>query len=305
MRNVSVLSLSLGLQMQGLDERSILDLIRDNLDGTEDIVLLPETCTRQVIHEPGDAFLSGIASLAVKNSIYILAAVNRKTTGTTHANSACLYDRSGEIAFCYDKVHPYWGEYDRKDSCVIPGEGAVCADTDFGRVSSAICFDANFPNLWQDIADLDADLVLFSSEYSAGRQLSAHALNHHYAIVTCTSKPDFAVYDIDGREVTYNRGGRHEALISRTRIDLDKVICHHNFNRERISRMLREHPGEMELEHDYEREEWCVLRSVSPSVNARELCKAYGIERLRDYKRRSLLHSDSMRGHPPIRPAQG
>jgi len=288
LKKVSILSLSFEVENTSLvlSESDILRMISDNLDGTEDIVLLPEACLGNAISEEGDEFLSGIAALARNHKTYILASVNRKITEKTHANSAILYDRNGEIAFCYDKMYPYWGEFDRTDSLIIPGKQAVFADTDFGRVSAAICFDANFVDVWQDIADLDVDLVLFSTAYSAGRQLSAHAINHHYAIVTSTRKPDFAIYDIDGTELTYNRKSNNQVLISRAHIDLDKVICHHNFNREKITQMLKDHPGKLDLEHDYDREEWCVIRSIS-EVSARTLCKEYEIESLRDYKRRS------------------
>ena len=303
-RNVNILSFSfsVGTIRPDLDENGIISLLGENLNGTEDIVLLPETCTGHTINEPGDRFLSGIAELASRNNTYILAAVNRRIDENRHANSAFLFDRSGDIAFCYDKMFPYWSEYDRTDSSVVPGSRAVFADTDFGRVSTAICFDANFTDLWQDIADLNTDIVLFSSEYSSGRQLCAHAINHHYMIVTSTQKPDFAIYDIDGKEVTYNRHQQSKTLISRARVDLDRVICHHNFNRNKILRMLRENPGKMDLEHDYDREEWCVIRSTLPEVNVRELCGQYGIETLRDYKRRSQKNTDEVRGYPPVRP---
>jgi len=296
-KNVSILSLAFSAEVggPGLCEDGILDLIQENVDGTEDIVILPETCLGEKINHPGDKFLSGLVELSRKNKMYILIGLYKQITDITHVNSAILFDRDGEIAFCYDKMYPYWSEFDRKDSTIIPGKQAVFADTDFGRVSATICFDANFPDLWQDIADLDVDLVLFSSAYSAGSQLSAHAKNHHYTIVTATQKPDFAVYDIDGKEITYNRHKHSQILVSRAHIDLDKIICHHNFNREKIFKMLREHPGKIELQHDYDREEWCVIRSISPDVNVRELCSQYGIEKLRDYKRRSKKHMDSLR----------
>jgi len=301
MQCVSILSFSYAENKVNLSEEALLHLISENLNGTEHIVLLPEFCLGSTLSEYGDDFLSGISKLAAKNKVYIQAAVNRKLTEHSHANSAILFDTKGEIAFVYDKMYPYWSEYDREDSDVIPGSGAVFADTHFGRVSAAICFDANFSNLWQDMSDLDVDVVFFSSAYSAGRQLSAHALNHHYAIVTSTLKPDFAVYDIDGKEITYNRAQSDQILISRTRIDLDKVICHHNFNREKIMTMLADHPGEIELEHDYEREEWCVIRSATPQTNVRALCRKYGIEGLRDYKRRSRTYADELRSaiHQP------
>jgi hypothetical protein len=203
-------------------------------------------------------------------------------------------------------MYPYLGEFNNDIPLVMPGSRAVYADTDFGRVSAAICFDANFPDLWQDISDLDTDIVIFSSAYSAGRQLCAHALNHHYAIVTATQKPDFAVYDIDGKELTYNRCESYTRpnmiLASRCVIDTDKVICHFNFNREKVFAMLKDYAGKIELEHEYDREEWLVIKSINPDINVRAVCKEYGIENLRDYKRRALKLIEEKRGFPPIRP---
>jgi len=290
MKNVNILSLSFGNSRTTYKGwQGILDMIRENLNGTEDIVILPETCLGEAeINELGDPFLSGIADLAAKNKVYILVSVYRRIDEATRINSAILYDRAGNISFIYDKVYPWIGEFDYPAPKIIPGSGAVYADTDFGRISTAICFDANFPELWQEMADLDVDLVLFSSAYSAGSQLCAHTLNHHYAIVTATQKPDFAIYDINGVELTYKRGERPEkVLVSRACIDLDKVICHFNYNQEKVVQMLTDYPGQIELEHEWEREEWFVIRSIHPNISVRELCKQYGIETLRNYKRRS------------------
>jgi hypothetical protein len=291
MKNVNILSLSFGVK----DWKSILDIIKENLDGTEDIVILPETCLGGGVlsepDKPDDKFLSGISDIAAKNKIYVLASVYRKLDGKSRANSAVLYDRGGNTAFIYDKVYPWVGEFDYGPPSVVPGSRAVCAQTDFGRVSAAICFDANFPELWQDISDLDADLVLFSSAYSAGSQLCAHALNHHYVIVTATQKPDFAVYDITGKELTYSRcevfNRPDNLLVSRARIDLDRVICHFNYNRDKVFKMLRDHPGRIEVEHEWDREEWFVIRSPDQNIDVRAVCKEYGVETLRGYKRRA------------------
>jgi len=289
MKNVNILSLSFGnnrAEYQGWE--GVLKMINEYLNGTEDIVILPETCLGQTeLNEYGDAFLSGIADIASKNNVYILASVYRKIDHETRVNSAILYDRDGNVSFTYDKVYPWIGEFDYPAPQIIPGSHAVYADTDFGRISATICFDANFPDLWQNIADLDVDLVLFSSAYSAGSQLCAHALNHHYAIVTATQKPDFAVYEINGVELTYKREQPEAVLISRTRIDLDKVICHFNYNKEKVQQMLADYSGQIEIEHEWEREEWLVIRSIDPDISLRDICKKYGIETLREYKRRA------------------
>ena len=309
MKNVDILSLSFNIHRQvHKGWEGVLEIINENLNGTEDIVVLPETCLGGGTNEMGDEFLSGISDTARKNKIYILASVYRKIDDKSRGNSAILFDRNGETAFIYDKMYPWIGEFDYGEPKIIPGSRAVYADTDFGRVSAAICFDANFPDLWQDIADLDTDLVLFSSAYSAGSQLCAHALNHHYVIVTATQKPDFAVYGIDGKEATYNRCETYTRpdmiLASRARIDLDKVICHFNYNRDKVFQILKDYPGQIEIEHEWDREEWLVLRSSveSEDISVRGICKKYGVETLREYQRRSRKLIEEKRGFLPIRP---
>jgi hypothetical protein len=176
----------------------------------------------------------------------------------------------------------------------------VIAKTDFGTVSAALCFDANFPELWRDIALKNADIVFFVSAYSAGQQLAAHALNNHYVIISCTMFPDFAVFDIAGNETFYSRGVKTDLLVSRAVVDLDKVICHSNSNsnEEKIKRMIKENPGAVEIERYYEREQWYVLRSPLPGTVARDLCEKYEIENLRDYQNRSRAYINTKRRNP-------
>ena len=293
MKNISILALSL----YNPEESKILKLIENNLLGGEDVVLLPESFIDTRDYALDDPFLQEIKKLAQKGNTHILCTLVRKISDAGSATSAIWINRQGEILFVYDKVFPYWSEFPDYGSRfnTIPGPQAVVHETDLGRVSAAICFDANFSELWLDIAQKNADIVFFASAYSAGQQLAAHALNHHYAIVSCTRYPDFAVFDIAGREIQYIKGDLNEVLVARATIDLDKVICHHNFNLEKIDRMLAENPGAVEIENNYKREEWIVLRSFSKEINVRVLCEKYGIENLRDYQNRSRAYIESRR----------
>jgi len=300
MKSVSILAIS----MYNQEETKSLLTIENNLRGGEDIVLLPESFIDTEAYGLDDPFLKEIMKLAHKGNTHILCPLIRKISDTEFATSAIWINRQGGILFTYDKVFPYWGEfpgYGGKFN-TVPGSQAYVCETDFGRVSTAICFDANFPELWRDIADKNADIVFFASAYSAGQQLAAHALNHHYTIVSCTRFPDFAVIDPAGREIQYNKGvtrdDTEEVLITRASVDLDKVICHHNFNEEKIQLMLAENPGTIEIENDYKREEWIVLRSFSNEINVRDLCRKYRIENLRDYQNRSRAFINSRRKDP-------
>ena len=296
MKSISILALS----MHNQEESRYLSMIEKNLQGGEDIVLLPESFIDTKAYAQGDSFLEEFKKLARKHNTHILCPLIRKISNSDFATSAMLFDRQGKLLFTYDKVFPYWSEFPDQ-GCkfnTVPGSQTMVCDTDFGRVSTAICFDANFSELWRDIADKNADIVFFASAYSAGQQLAAHALNHHYAIVSCTRFPDFGIFDIAGREIQYNKGNPDEAFVARATIDLDKVICHHNFNLEKIQQMLSENPGIIEIENNFKREEWIVLHSFSKEVNVRSLCKKYGIENLRDYQNRSRTYISSKRDDP-------
>ena len=293
MKPVSVLAIS----MYNRSEQASLRVIENELRGGEDIVLLPESFIDTKSYASDDPFLAEMGKLAKNGNTHLLCPLIRKISDTEAVNSALWFDRRGEILFSYDKVFPYWSEFPGQGSQfnTIPGSHTVVCETDLGRVSAVICFDANFQELWRGIAEKNADIVFFASAYSAGQQLAAHALNNHYTIVACTRFPDFSVFDVAGREIQYNRGRAGEVLTARATVDVDKVICHHNFNQEKIQKMLAENPGAVEIEHDYEREEWIVLRSSSAETNVRGLCKKYGIENLRDYQNRSRAFISSAR----------
>jgi len=117
-------------------------------------------------------------------------------------------------------VFPYWSEYDLHPP-VEPGRQVKVFQTDFGRLGLAICFDVNFPEVWQEMADQGAELVVWPSAYSAGTSLQAHALNHHFYIVTSTLTRDCLVYDVTGEELLYEKSD--DLNVSRITLDLDRA----------------------------------------------------------------------------------
>jgi len=111
---------------------------------------------------------------------------------------------------------------------VEPGSVAPVYQADFGRLGMAICFDANFPEVWKNLAAQGAKLVVWPSAYSAGTTLQAHALIHHFYIVTSTWTRDCIVYDITGEEMLYQKS--RDINVTHVTLDLDRGIYHQNFN---------------------------------------------------------------------------
>lgn len=258
-----------------------------------DIIALPETWRGQKQPETLDGpTVTAISAVAKKHRVYIVCPIDR-TDAKRRLNSSVLIDRDGKVACVYDKVYPYWSEYDLKPPVDVGLEAPV-HQPDFGRVGMTICFDANYSEVWTRLADQGAELVIFSSAYSAGMTLYSHALMNHYYIVSSTLRRDCLVCDITGEELLFERSA--DINISRITLDLDRCIFHQDFNIPKRDRLLKEHPQDVMQDKNLDREGWFVLRAKRPGVSARALAKQYGLEELRDYIARSRRQIDEKRG---------
>ncbi|MBV9469736.1 MAG: carbon-nitrogen hydrolase family protein, partial [Abitibacteriaceae bacterium] len=238
-RPVRVVSLSFRIGSKSLDE--IAAVIDREGKAACDLIALPETWTGPTPERVDGAVITTLAALAARHHTYIVCPIYRRD-GVQRLNSAILLGRQGEMACIYDKVYPYWSEFEMQPAVQIGSHVPVYA-ADFGRIGMAICFDVNFPAVWQRLADQGAELVIWPSAYSAGGSLQAHAINYHFAIVTATSTGDCQVYDITGQRILDEQmDEQSDGLnISRITLDLDRGIYHENFNRDKRDRLLLEH----------------------------------------------------------------
>ena len=260
-----------------------------------DVILLPELCrgqdasSEEPLHGPT---VTALAALAAKHATYIAVPIDR-LDNDKRLNTVVLLDRSGQIACEYNKVFPYWAEYMRHPH-VSPGEATAVYQADFGRLGIATCFDVNFPEVWRQLSEEGAELVLWPSKYSGGRSLQAHAINHHYYIVTSSATPDCIVYDITGEQLLYEHA--KDINISRVTLDLDRGIYHQNFNLAKRDKLLSEHSQDIVQEKWMGLEQWFVLKAKLSGVSARELARQYGLEELQHYIERSRFAIDERRG---------
>lgn len=260
-----------------------------------DLIILPETCrgqrdgTEEPLHGPT---VTAMAVLAKKLNSYIAVPIDMRD-GNRRLNTVVFLDRSGQVACLYNKVFPYWSEFDLHPH-VTPGEATKVYQADFGRVGFATCFDVNFPEVWRGLSNEGAELIVWPSAYSGGMSLQAHAINHHYYVVTSTHIPDCMVYDITGELILYSTN--KDMTSCQVTLDLDRGIYHENFNIEKRDKLLREHPEDVVQEKWLKHEQWFVLKAKRPGISARALAHQYGLEELRHYIERSRIDIDHMRG---------
>ena len=99
-------------------------------------------------------------ALARKRQIYLAMAIGSfdPTRPRPLENKVVMIAPTGEIAWEYSKAHPVPGP---EAAMQLPSDGRLRAlDTPYGRLTSVICFDADFPHLLAQAGRLKADLVL-------------------------------------------------------------------------------------------------------------------------------------------------
>ncbi len=273
----------------------LLRLVKEAAVHHPDVIVVPEAW-QSVAERMDSPMIQKLQTVAKQAHSYIIVSTRLTNPDDSQTNTALVIDREGAFIGRYDKIYPYWNEFTRP-SGVNATPGAFCQpviDCDFGKLAIFICFDANFPEIWAEAAKQGAELIIWPSAYGAGRQLAAHAINHHYPIVTCTSSGHCMVFDINGdRKVdTYMDKGHYVQWVT---LDLDRCIFHENFNTEQLKALLAENPPRVEVEQHLKAEQWILVRSAQEGVSAREVCRAAGMEELRDYKARSKAVIDRMR----------
>lgn len=294
---------SIGLKNQSKSLEDVARVVDSEGARGADVIALPEAWRGQK-DEGTEEILNGptvttMAVLAKKHRTYIVCPIDRKD-GAERRNTAVLLDREGQVATVYDKVFPWTPEFLRLKPPVNPGEEVGIHQADFGRLGLAICFDIDFPEVWRRLADQGAELVIWPSAYSGGNALKAHALQHHYYIVTATQAPDCTVFDITGEELLHQKSA--EINVSRITLDLDRGVYDRDAidGREKCTarreKLFQEHGEDVEEEKYMEREDWFVLRAKRPGVSSRELARKFGLVEKAELVRRARGLIDQRRG---------
>ena len=145
------------------------------------------------------------------------------------------------------------------------------------------CFDANFDEVWQEVARKGAEIVFWPSAYGGGLPLGGYAAIHNYYIVAVG---EGNMIDPFGKTIAPAEKPLPKQFIAT--LDLDLTIVHKDFTGKAVAKLLAEQRGKVELlPSPGNMEGWYVLRAVAPGVRVRDLCKQYKIETLREYRQRS------------------
>ncbi len=154
---------------------ALLGYVNQAADGGARFVLTPEVSNiiyssrshqEKVLHrQEDDPTLKALCALAKVREIFLLiGSLALKSDGDRFLNRSFLIAPTGEIIAHYDKIHMFDvalgnGESYRESAQFQPGNRAVLAQTDIGKIGLTICYDLRFPHLHRRLAQAGAEIL--------------------------------------------------------------------------------------------------------------------------------------------------
>jgi len=164
----------------------------------------------------------GLAAVARARRAYLVAPVLMAEQDRV-SNAAVLFDRTGNVAGIYRKVHPVaaLGEACLEDG-VMPGTEFPVFACDFGRVGIQICWDMSYEDGWAELSRQGAELIALCSASPQTIRPAAYAMRHRLYIVSSTPRDNVTVFNPVGMV----EAQRTEPGVLVHTIDLSHAVLH-------------------------------------------------------------------------------
>jgi apolipoprotein N-acyltransferase len=187
-------------------EDDLLSRAEREMQAGAKIVFWGET-NAPVLKEGEAAFVTRGVDIAAKYHVYLgmaLGVWNKDQTPPLE-NKLILIQPNGLVAWEYNKARPVPGP---EAAMQVRGDGKLRAlDTPYGRLSSIICFDGDFPQLLAQAGALRADVMLDpSNDWRAidpwhTQMASFRAIEQGVNLIRQTSQGLSAAFDYQGRRL--------------------------------------------------------------------------------------------------------
>ena len=303
----ALFSLPLEQRLQKMDD--FVDAIaaqatRDYPGKQLDLAVLPEA----FLTRPGDSLAqkvvrleevqSRIAACARRHHCYLVVPMflQEADAPSRFSNAAVLVDREGRVVGIYRKVHPVAPQGSEVlEEGITPGRLFPVFDCDFGRVGIQICFDMEYTDGWQALADEGAEIVVLPSANPDFVHPAAYAMQHEYYVVNATPRDRAAVF---------NPLGLIEAQVSRDdavlvhQIDLSYALLHWDAALEDGAALNRKYGNKVGF-HYYRTDDMGIFWSNDPATTIGQMIRSLGLSETDAEVERIRLLQDKARGGPP------
>ena len=147
-----------------------------------------------------------LAELAKTHHIWIIAGSLPIASSDPSRAYACslVYDDSGCLVNHYNKIHlfdvdtPHKKHRYQESKTFYPGDQAVVIDSPFGKIGLSICYDLRFPELYRELIEAGATIIVAPSAFTHDTGLA------HWELLCRTRAIENLCYII-----APNQGGTH------------------------------------------------------------------------------------------------
>lgn len=242
--------------------------------------------------DPGDV-CERVSVFANDNNCYIVCPVYTKKDGKFY-NSSILFDRTGQIAGVYNKIHPSKEEMipaDVHQTPVTPGAlDQPVIETDFGNAGMQINEDIHWSDGWESLKKQGVEVILYSTALSAGRMLNYYAWKTNSYIIASAAE-NAVVVDMSGNILDSS------SLFTRyawTHINLDKVNIETWPANERIPQICKEFGDKIDIKV-WGSTEVITIESRSADIDLREVLKKFKLQTIDEVVETSRIVQDRWR----------
>ena len=155
-----------------------------------------------VLPEDRQNAISRAAALARSNGAYVeigLGVFTRSQSLPYVLDQAILISPAGTVVWTYEKTYPVTGG---ESAVTVRGSGVLpVAGTPYGRLSTAICYDLEYPGLLRQAGQKGADILLAPNNEEYSFQASYRAIENGTSLIRQAGKGISLMTDYLGRVI--------------------------------------------------------------------------------------------------------
>lgn len=246
-------------------------------------------------------FTDVVGKIAKEFDVNLLVPLIERWNGRVY-NSVPVVDRKGRHVMTYRKFFPTTGELEEG---ITPGWEVPVAECDGVNVGVSVCFDANFPQIAEELFRQKCRLMFWPSMYWGGRTLQFWALRYGFAVVVAYATEN-AVIDHTGQYLvkqgasSWQVQAGHLPGWAAADLNTDCELLHLDFNMKKLKAIHDKYSRDTLIEV-FDPEGYFYLSSTSDRVTVEDIIQEFELETLRDYLNRSVKMREDvlMRAHLP------
>ena len=170
-----------------------------------------------------------LKALAEREKVFVVGGTIPTIDGNKRYNRCYVFNDKGEEIFSYDKryladMEVKKGVYIRESDNFSNGKNIGVFDIKGITASVAVCYDLRFPELFQEIKDMGAEIIFMPVAFG---QLTGEAHYHLLARARAHDLGGFIVSATQGRDEDLNRGCYGKSIVAGPYGDVKLILSDH------------------------------------------------------------------------------